>query len=37
MEEKAVQELANPYGENGEEISDIVKKKKKTQIKSIDI
>ena len=35
--EGIVQELANAYGEDGEQISDIVKKKKKTQLKSIDI
>jgi len=35
--EGIMQELANAYGEDGEEISDIVKKKKKTQLKSIDI
>ena len=35
--EGIVQELANAYGEDGEEISDIVKKKKKTQLKSINI
>ena len=35
--EGIVQELAKAYGEDGEQISDIVKKKKKTQLKSIDI
>lgn len=35
--EEIMQELANAYGEDGEQISDIVKKKKKTQLKSIDI
>lgn len=35
--EGIMQELAKAYGEDGEEISDIVKKKKKTQLKSIDI
>jgi hypothetical protein len=35
--EGIMQEFANAYGEDGEQISDIVKKKKKTQLKSIDI